>query len=82
MMATRGDAFYDAKGNCFRTADEATCSDLAAALGRTGDGDSLAQGIAKTMLEKRAEIERIFADHDSMIAGRTLDGVTHDGVPV
>jgi hypothetical protein len=37
-------------------------------LGRVGDGESLAPGIAHIMLEKRAEIERIFADHDSMLA--------------
>ncbi|MFM9852573.1 MAG: hypothetical protein ACKVOJ_07200 [Sphingomonadaceae bacterium] len=42
-------------------------SDLAAILGRVGEGDSLAPGIAKMLLQKRADIERVFADHDTMI---------------
>ncbi len=66
-MATHGTAFFDAKGQYFRTPHEATCSDLAAVLGRVGDGDGLAPGIAKTLLEKRAEIEQIFTDHDEML---------------
>lgn len=66
-MAHQGIAFFDAKGHYFKTAEEATQSDLAALLGRIGDGDSLAPGIAVMLLERRAEVERIFSEHDKMV---------------
>jgi hypothetical protein len=65
-MAMRGIGFFDAKGHYFKTPEEATLSDLASVLGRVGEGDSLAPGIAKTLLDKRHEIEKIFADHSDM----------------
>ncbi len=67
-MAHSGMAFFDSKGQLFRSAEDATLSDLSGLLGRVGEGESLAPGIAKILLEKRAEIERIFNDHDGMIA--------------
>lgn len=67
-MAHQGIGFFDAKGHYFKSADEATESDLAALLGRIGDGDSLAPGIAVMLLERRAEVERIFNEHDQMVA--------------
>lgn len=66
-MAHQGIAFFDTKGHYFKTAEEATQSDLAALLGRIGDGDSLAPGIAVMLLERRAEVERIFREHDKMV---------------
>jgi hypothetical protein len=66
-MAHSGTGYFDSKGQYFRTPAEATTSDLAGLLGRVGDGDSLAPGIAHIMLEKRDEIEKIFADHDAML---------------
>ena len=78
-MATSGTAYFDAKGAYFKTPTDATISDLAAILGKVGngDGDGLAPGIAKTLLDKRAEIEAIFAEHDKMIAARpALKAVT------
>jgi hypothetical protein len=66
-MAVRGIGYFDTKGNYFRAPDDATLSDLAALLGKIGEGDSLAPGIAKIMLQKRREIEHIFADHDRMV---------------
>jgi hypothetical protein len=68
IMAHTGTGYFDSKGQYFRSPTEATVSDLAALLGRVGEGESLAPGIAHMMLEKRAEIERIFADHDAMLA--------------
>ena len=65
-MAKKGTAFFDNKGQFFRTPEEASLSDLAALLGKIGDGESLAPGIAFMLLEKRAEIEAIFAEHDEM----------------
>ncbi|MDC0887034.1 hypothetical protein OAS19_04515, partial [Altererythrobacter sp.] len=50
----------------FKTPEEATLSDLSSILGRIGEGDSLAPGISVMLLEKRAEIEAIFAEHDDM----------------
>jgi hypothetical protein len=67
-MAHSGTGYFDSKGQYFKTPQEATISDLASLLGRVGDGESLAPGIANIMLEKRAEIEKIYADHDSMLA--------------
>ncbi len=66
-MAHTGTGFFDRKGNFFKTAREATASDLAALLGKIGDGESLAPGIANMLLERRAEIEQLFADHDQMV---------------
>lgn len=72
-MANRGIGYFDSKGQFFRTPQEATQSDLAAMLGRMGDGDSLAPGIAKILLDKRREIEHIFRDHDDMVQGGPVD---------
>lgn len=72
-MANRGIGFFDSKGQFFRSPQEATQSDLAAMLGRMGDGDSLAPGIAKILLDKRREIEHIFRDHDDMVQGGPID---------
>lgn len=66
-MANRGTGYFDRKGHFFKTAREATESDLAALLGQIGDGESLAPGIAHMMLDRREEIERLFADHDAMM---------------
>ncbi len=65
-MAEAGQGYFDSKGQYFKTANEATISDLSALLGRVGDGESLALGIATNLLEKRSDIERIFAEHDAM----------------
>jgi hypothetical protein len=76
-MALRGIGFFDTRGQYFRTPDEATISDLAAILGRIGEGEGLTQGIAKTLLEKRGDIERLFSDHDAMkVSGETGSNVT------
>lgn len=67
-MAHTGTGFFDRKGNFFKTAREATASDLAALLGKIGEGESLAPGIANMLLERRADIEQLFAEHDQMLA--------------
>ncbi|MFL0671159.1 MAG: hypothetical protein ACJLS3_06985 [Erythrobacter sp.] len=66
-MAHTGTGFFDRKGNFFKNARDATVSDLAGLLGQIGEGESLAPGIAYMLLERRAEIERLFADHDKML---------------
>ena len=66
-MAVQGIGYFDGRGQYFKTPEDATISDLAALLGRIGDGESLAPGIAKTLLLKRREVEQIFQDHDRML---------------
>jgi hypothetical protein len=67
-MARKGTGFFDRKGQFFKTPEEATRSDLASMLGKIGEGESLAPGIAHTLLERRAEIEELFSEHDAMLA--------------
>jgi hypothetical protein len=67
-MARSGRGYFDRRGQFFKTPREATVSDLAAMLGQIGEGESLAPGIAHTILERRGEIEALFADHDAMMA--------------
>lgn len=84
-MAHTGTGFFDRKGNFFKTARDATVSDLAGMLGQIGEGESLAPGIAYMLLERRGEIDRLFAEHDKMLeeearvkaarSGETLDNV-------
>jgi hypothetical protein len=73
-MAHSGTGYFDSKGQYFKSPEEATMSDLAGLLGRVGEGDSLAPGIAYILLEKRTEIERIFADHDLMLTVEAAQG--------
>ena len=68
-MAHKGIGFFDGRGHFFKTPDEATISDLSALLGRIGDGESLAPGIAQTLLSRRADLERLFVEHDEMLKG-------------
>jgi hypothetical protein len=67
-MAHTGTGFFDRKGNFYKTARDATVSDLSGLLGQIGEGESLAPGIAYMLLERRTEIERLFAEHDAMLA--------------
>lgn len=68
IVAKKGTGFFDKRGHFFKSAAAATESDLAALMGQIGDGESLAPGIAHMLLERRAEIERLFAEHDEMVA--------------
>lgn len=67
-MARKGTGYFDSKGHFFKSAKDATASDLAALLGQIGDGESLAPGIAHMLLARRSDIEKLFADHDAMLA--------------
>ena len=75
-MAKSGRGYFDRKGHFFKTPKEATASDLAALLGQIGDGESLAPGIAHSMLEKREAIEALFGEHDQMMAEAADETVT------
>ncbi|WP_375291928.1 hypothetical protein [Qipengyuania sp.] len=67
-MARKGIGFFDSKGHFFKTAEDATVSDIASLLGKVGEGESLAPGIAHILLRRREELERLFAEHDAMMA--------------
>lgn len=70
-MARKGIGFFDTKGHFFKSPEDATVSDIAALLGKVGDGESLAPGIAHILMRRREEIERLFAEHDAMMADYT-----------
>jgi hypothetical protein len=80
-MATRGVGYFDRKGHYFKSPVDATLSDLASLLGKVGDGESLAPGIAKTLLDRRHEIEKIFQDHDAMLTAPASEAGREEMVP-
>lgn len=67
-MARKGIGFFDTKGHFFKSPEEATVSDIASLLGKVGEGESLAPGIAHILLRRREELETLFAEHDQMMA--------------
>ena len=69
-MAKVVEAYRDERGNLHDTPAGAVLADLAGALGRVGDEGGLTAGVARLVLEKRAEIERAFADLDRLVANR------------
>lgn len=75
-MAKSGRGYFDRKGHFFKTPRDATVSDIAALLGQIGDGESLAPGIAHMLLDRREEIEALFAEHDAMVAEADEETVT------
>jgi hypothetical protein len=70
-MARKGIGFFDSKGHFFKSPDEATMSDISSLLGKVGDGESLAPGIAHILLRRRDDLEKLFAEHDAMMADYT-----------
>jgi hypothetical protein len=66
-MASQCIAFRDSRGGLHASLEEATLKDLAAVLGRVGDEGGMTAGVAKLILDKRQEIERIFAEHDQLV---------------
>lgn len=78
-MATECTAYRDNKGGLHPTADRATLADLADVLGRVGEEGGMTAGVAKLIFEKRAEIERVFAEHDLMAHS---EGGDADVVPI
>lgn len=81
-MARKGIGFFDNKGHFFKSPEDATVSDIAALLGKVGEGESLAPGIAHILLRRREELEKLFADHDQMMADyKALIEASVDGSP-
>lgn len=69
-MATIGTGYFDGRGQYFKTPAEATLSDLAAIMGQIGEWEGLASGIAKTLLDNRHAIDKIFRDHEAMLTAQ------------
>ncbi len=70
-MARKGIGFFDTKGHFFKSPEDATVSDIASLLGKVGEGESLAPGIAHILLRRRDELEKLFGEHDAMMADYT-----------
>ncbi|MCX7284379.1 MAG: hypothetical protein NTX28_10100 [Novosphingobium sp.] len=68
-MAKIATAFADNRGNLHPTAEAAVLADLTVILGRVGAESSLTAGLAQRIIEKRADIEAVFADLDAMTGG-------------
>ncbi|MEY2926934.1 MAG: hypothetical protein RL367_1411 [Pseudomonadota bacterium] len=72
-MARRGVGYFDSRGQYFKHPDEAVVSDLASLLGRVGEGEGLAPGIARMMLDKREDIEQLYREYDEMMLVHARD---------
>lgn len=68
IMAIECVAYRDSKGGLHSSPEKATLEDLAAVLGRVGDEGGMTSGVARMIFDKRAEIERVFAEHDALLA--------------
>lgn len=82
FMAHIGNGYFDKRGHFFKTPEEATVSDIAAILGRIGDGESLAPGIAQMLLDRRLDIEEIFVQHDAMLSRKNEDLAADNVTPL
>lgn len=66
MPITPFEAFRDSSGHVFHSREDALGSELATAIGKIGNGDSLTPGIAKTLIDKRADIIALLMAIDDM----------------
>jgi hypothetical protein len=73
LMARIDTCYRDNSGAAHEVPEDAALADLEAVLGRIGAESGLTKGLAKMILDKRADIEAVFADLDMMISP---DGVT------
>ena len=73
-MASQCIAFRDSRGGLHASLEEATLKDLASVLGRVGDEGGMTAGVAKLILDKRQDIERIFAEHDELAGSIPAEG--------
>lgn len=65
-MAKVATAFADNQGKLHPTPEAAVLADLTVILGRIGAESALTAGLAQRIIEKRTEIEAVFADLDAM----------------
>lgn len=73
-MASQCIAFRDSRGGLHATLEEATLKDLASVLGRVGEEGGMTAGVAKLILDKRQDIERIFSEHDELVSSDPDNG--------
>lgn len=66
-MAKAATFFVDQSGKAFPSPQEAAVSDLALALGRTGEYGGQADAIARMLFENRQKIEGAFRDLDELL---------------
>ncbi len=78
-MARAGTGFFDNSGNFFKSADDATVSDLASLFGPIGEGENAAYIAARIVLERRAEIAKVLAEHDSLVSASRANGLSANG---
>lgn len=82
-MATECVAYQDRKGSLHSTPEKATLADLADVLGRVGEEGGMTAGVANLLFEKRVELERVFAEHDAMVAnGCAVEAAAGHVVPI
>ncbi|WP_447756436.1 hypothetical protein [Sphingopyxis fribergensis] len=80
-MATECTAYRDTKGGLHSTPEKATLADLAGVLGRVGEEGGMTAGVAKLLFDKRDEIERVFLEHDAMLASQPAGTVESPAKP-
>lgn len=61
-------AYADNSGNLHTAPIDAALADISTILGRIGAETGITSGLAKLIIEKRAELEAVFADLDQMTA--------------
>lgn len=69
-MAKSIEAYCDERGHIHDSPSEAVIADIGASLGRVGDEGGLTNGVAALILQKRAAIEKAFADYDRLVHQR------------
>lgn len=68
-MAKIATAYTDNQGKLHSSAEAAVLAAMTVILGRIGAESALTAGLAQRIIEKRAEIEALFADLDAMTGG-------------
>lgn len=69
-MPKKVEAYLDDRGKLHKTLEAATIADLAHQV--FGSGESMAPSLAQKVLTTRADIERIFAEHDVALNPETI----------
>lgn len=67
-MAKIATTFEDNQGEQHKTPEAAALADLTIILGRIGAESGLTAGLAKVILDKRPDIERVYGEFDAMRA--------------
>lgn len=78
-MARAGTGFFDNSGNFFKSAEDATVSDLAALFSRMGEDENAAFLAARIVLERRGEIAKVLAEHDALVSAERAGGLRPGG---